>query len=55
VAEAILDGAPMNPRAIPVATDGATHTLHVVLGDRRPKASVDGGATGKELEGLLSR
>jgi cyclic beta-1,2-glucan synthetase len=33
IAEAELDGAPVDPRAIPLADDGATHYLRVVLGD----------------------
>jgi cyclic beta-1,2-glucan synthetase len=33
VAAATLDGAPADPRAVPIVDDGATHTLRVVLGE----------------------
>jgi cyclic beta-1,2-glucan synthetase len=33
VAEAALDGQPVDPRAIPLVDDGATHEVRVVLGD----------------------
>ena len=33
IEEAELDGAPVDPRAIPLVDDGATHQLRVVLGD----------------------
>jgi cyclic beta-1,2-glucan synthetase len=37
VAEAELDGAPVDPHAIPLADDGGTHQVRVVLGGlRRP-------------------
>jgi cyclic beta-1,2-glucan synthetase len=53
IAEAVLDGAPADPRAIPIVSDGATHTLRVVLGDRRLDAN-EGGASEK-FEGAASR
>ena len=37
IAEATLDGDPVDPRAIPIRGDGATHVLRVVLGDRKAK------------------
>ena len=33
IAEAELDGAPVDPHAIPLVDDGGTHHLRVVLGD----------------------
>jgi cyclic beta-1,2-glucan synthetase len=33
VVEARLDGAPVDPRAIPLTDDGGTHQLQVILGD----------------------
>jgi len=33
IEEAELDGAPVDPHAIPLVDDGATHRLTVVLGD----------------------
>jgi cyclic beta-1,2-glucan synthetase len=53
IAEALLDGAPADPRAIPIVSDGATHTLRIVLGDRRLDASE--GGTSEKLEGAASR
>jgi cyclic beta-1,2-glucan synthetase len=53
IAEAVLDGAPVDPRAIPIVSDGATHTLRIVLGDRRLDAN-EGGASEK-FEGAASR
>ena len=35
IAEAELDGAPVDPRAIPLADDGGTHQVRLVLGDRK--------------------
>jgi cyclic beta-1,2-glucan synthetase len=35
IAEAELDGAPVDPRSIPLADDGATHRVRLVLGDRK--------------------
>ena len=53
IAEATLDGAPVNPRAIPIGHDGGTHTLRVVLGDRMVGArDVSRGAN---LEGSVLR
>ena len=37
VAEATLDGAPVNAAAIPLANDGRTHTVRVVLGNTPPR------------------
>jgi cyclic beta-1,2-glucan synthetase len=53
IAEAVLDGAPADPRAIPVVNDGATHTLRIVLGDRRLEASES--SSSEKLEGTASR
>jgi cellobiose phosphorylase len=33
IAEAELDGAPADPRAIPLVDDGGTHQVRLVLGD----------------------
>jgi cyclic beta-1,2-glucan synthetase len=38
VAEAILDGVAVSADAIPISTDGSTHTVRVVLGDLKPQA-----------------
>ena len=38
IAVATLDGSAVNPDAIPISSDGATHAVHVVLGDRQPQA-----------------
>lgn len=35
IAEAELDGAPVDPRSIPLADDGGTHQVRLVLGDRK--------------------
>ncbi len=35
VAEAALDGVPVDPRAIPLVDDGGTHVVEIVLGDAR--------------------
>jgi len=35
IAEADLDGAPVDPRAIPLVDDGATHRVRLVLGEPR--------------------
>ncbi len=35
IAEAELDGAPVDPLSIPLADDGGTHKLRLVLGDRK--------------------
>jgi cyclic beta-1,2-glucan synthetase len=35
IAEATLDSAPADPRAVPIREDGGTHTLRIVLGDRK--------------------
>src|SRR5262249_21325873 len=43
IADATLDGAPVDPRAIPIAGDGATHTVRIILGDR--KIATDSAAT----------
>ncbi len=42
IADATLDDAPIDPLAIPIASDGATHTIRIVLGDR--KLTTDGAA-----------
>ena len=34
IAEAELDGVPVDPRSIPLADDGGTHQVRLVLGDR---------------------
>jgi hypothetical protein len=34
----LLDGAPVDARAIPLSDDGRRHELKVVLGDRVPAA-----------------
>jgi cyclic beta-1,2-glucan synthetase len=34
VAEATLDGAPVNAAAIPLLNDGRTHVVQIVLGDK---------------------
>ena len=36
IADATLDDAPADPHAVPIRDDGATHTLRIVLGDRKP-------------------
>ncbi len=36
IAEAELDGTPVDPQSIPLADDGATHQVRIVLGDRKP-------------------
>ena len=36
IAIADLDGAPVDPRSIPLADDGGTHKVRLVLGDRKP-------------------
>jgi cyclic beta-1,2-glucan synthetase len=35
IAEAELDGAPVDSRAIPLADDGGTHQVRLVLGSRK--------------------
>ena len=42
IADATLDDAPIDPLAIPIASDGAKHTIRIVLGDR--KLTTDGAA-----------
>jgi cyclic beta-1,2-glucan synthetase len=46
IAEAELDGAPVDPRSIPLAEDGGTHKVRLVLGDGKPAGApvVDPGA-----------
>jgi hypothetical protein len=34
IAQAVLDGSAVDPRAIPLADDGGRHELKVVLGER---------------------
>jgi cyclic beta-1,2-glucan synthetase len=36
IAEAELDGAPVDPRAIPLVDDGRTHQVRLVLSDQCP-------------------
>ncbi len=36
IAEAELDGTPVDPGSIPLADDGGTHQVRLVLGDRKP-------------------
>ena len=38
IAEATLDGTPVDPRAIPIHDDGATHAVRIMLGDRAAAA-----------------
>jgi cyclic beta-1,2-glucan synthetase len=45
VASAELDGARVDPRAIPLADDGATHVVRVVLGDAEQVMAVGGART----------
>jgi cyclic beta-1,2-glucan synthetase len=42
VARAVLDGAQVDPSAIPIAQDGRRHELHVVLGERDAPLQGDG-------------
>jgi cyclic beta-1,2-glucan synthetase len=35
IAEAELDGAPVDPEAIPLVDDGGVHRVRLVLGDRK--------------------
>jgi cyclic beta-1,2-glucan synthetase len=52
VAEALLDGIGVDPHAIPIVEDGATHAVTIVLGDRgQSKAS----SAIHTLEGAASR
>jgi cyclic beta-1,2-glucan synthetase len=44
VAEALLDGARVEPRAIPLVDDGAVHRLRVVMGEPAPEAPPIGAA-----------
>jgi hypothetical protein len=37
VATATLDGAPVDPGAIPLLNDGGTHEVRIVLGDHAPR------------------
>jgi cyclic beta-1,2-glucan synthetase len=53
IVDATLDGAPVDPRAVPIVSDGATHTVRVVLGDLKPDAQ-DAGA-GEKLERVVGR
>ena len=36
IAESELDGMPVDPGSIPLADDGGTHRVRLVLGDRQP-------------------
>ena len=52
VVEALLDGTRVDPHAIPIVEDGATHAVTIVVGDRgqpRPPSSTH------TLEGAVSR
>jgi cyclic beta-1,2-glucan synthetase len=53
IAETTLDGAPVDPRAVPIHDDGAVHTVRVVLGDRKPAAQQPG--AGEKFERAASR
>jgi hypothetical protein len=48
----LLDGIRVDPQAIPIVQDGATHAVTIVLGDRGQ--SQPPGAT-RTLEGAASR
>ena len=52
VREAVLDGAPVDARAVPLQQDGGTHSLRIVLGDRKPDQS---SRTDEKLESAVSR
>jgi len=52
VVEALLDGARVDPHAIPIVEDGARHTVKVTLGDRGQSRS---GSSTRSLEGAVSR
>ena len=53
IAEATLDSAPADPRAVPIREDGGTHTLRLVLGDRKIAEQPAGAA--EKLERASSR
>ena len=53
IAEATLDDAPADPHAVPIRDDGATHTLRIVLGDR--KLGEQGAGSAEKLERASSR
>jgi hypothetical protein len=53
IAEATLDSAPADPRAVPIRDDGATHALRIVLGDRKLDEQAAGAA--EKLERASSR
>ena len=53
IAEAVLDGHPVDARAIPVRDDGATHVLRILLGDRKSEAPQAGAA--EKLERAVRR
>jgi cyclic beta-1,2-glucan synthetase len=53
IAEAMLDGAPVDSSAIPIHNDGATHQLRIVLGDR-PSAPPPSSGT-EQLESAVSQ
>ena len=42
VAEAVLDGAAVEPNAIPLVDDGAVHHLRVVMGEPAPAPAAVG-------------
>jgi hypothetical protein len=39
IAQAVLDGARVDPQAIPLVDDSAVHRLRVVMGESMPEAS----------------
>jgi cyclic beta-1,2-glucan synthetase len=45
IAEAELDGSPVDPAAIPLVDDGATHTVRVVVGERAQSKRISGRGT----------
>ena len=53
IADATLDDAPADPHAVPIRDDGATHTLRIVLGDRKP--GEQDAVAGEKLERASSR
>jgi cyclic beta-1,2-glucan synthetase len=52
IAEATLDGAPVDSSAIPIHDDGASHQLRIVLGDRPSAAPPNSGI--EQLENAVS-
>jgi cyclic beta-1,2-glucan synthetase len=52
IAEATLDGAAVDPRVIPIHSDGGTHVLRVMLGDRASAARPNSAT--EQLENAVS-